>query len=161
MKASPNYALLIACGLLLACLTASFPLRLRAAKNRHGRVRALQHEPTSTGDKIRRRSQQEQVEFEPLDVMLLRARKREINPMLRVQALWSAPLLAPIIINVPISRGDAVFVLLALALHAPGFAVGFVTAKLTARRLLPKGLPRVVVQFYPVLLALACDQVMF
>lgn len=151
MKATPSSALLIACGLLLTCLTTSFPLRLRATKNRHGRILALQHEPTSTDDKI---------EFEPLDVMLQRARKREINPMLRVQALWSAPLLAPIL-NAPISRGDAVFVLLALALHAPGFAVGFVTAKLTARRLLPKGLPRVVVQFYPVLLALACDQVMF
>jgi len=98
-------------------------------------------------------------EFEPLDVILDRARKRGVNPMIRVQAFLNAPV-APSW-KIPFTRGDVAFSTFAIAVGAKGFALGLVVGKLTSRRLTKSfDLPPLVVQLYPVLLAIACDQLL-
>lgn len=98
----------------------------------------------------------EEPEFEPLDVMLDRARKRGVNPMIRIQALAGAPLLKGS--GIPLTRGDALFTATALLIGAKGFAVGLLVGKATSSRLpFRQDLPPLLVQLYPVLLAIACD----
>ena len=102
----------------------------------------------------------EEPEFEPLDVMLQKARKRGVNPILKVQAFFDAPTLmvAPLYW---LTRGDATFAILALLIGAKGFVLGLLLGKWTASLgLLPRGtnLSPQLIQLYPVLLAIIFDQ---
>lgn len=102
---------------------------------------------------------------EPLDVMLARARKRPINPFLKVQAFMDARIIPGV---VPwLTYGDVVFCLVATSIGAKGFALGLLLGKWTSSCLLLPLLPLttrqrmptpLLVQLYPVLLAILLDQ---
>jgi hypothetical protein len=95
-------------------------------------------------------------EFQELDVMLARARKRQISPLLRAQAILDAPLLKS---GVVLTRADVMFASAAFAIGAGGFAFGLLLGKWTSSKLPRRqDLPPIFIQLYPVLLAIALDQ---
>lgn len=104
-------------------------------------------------------------EFEPLDIMLNRARTRIsfAFTMARIQSLFGESAFP----NTPLwflKRSDLFLVLLAISpvVDAKGFAFGLILGKVTERRIrkiLPKGVVQAnLVQFWPVTLAIVCDQ---
>ena len=97
-------------------------------------------------------------EFEPLDVILERARKRGANPIVKVQVFCDRPILTSLRW---LTRGDVIFAFLAFLIGSKGFVFGLLTGKWTLSvGLLPRkmNLPPLIVQLYPVLLAIAFDQ---
>jgi hypothetical protein len=102
---------------------------------------------------------------EPLDMMLARARKRPINPLVKVQGFLDTRINIGLL-HVPwLSYGDAVFSLVAISIGAKGFAVGLFMGKWTAASLLAlfpvktrQRIPPILVQLYPVILAILLDQ---
>lgn len=104
------------------------------------------------------RGDDEESEFEPLDVMLARARKRKVIPLLRVQAFFGAPVVESL---TWLTRGDAVFAVIAISIGAKGFVLGLLLGKWSVSAgLFPQGmnLPPQLLQLYPLLLAIALDQ---
>jgi hypothetical protein len=96
--------------------------------------------------------------FPALDAMLARARKRQISPLLRVQAFLDAPLVNSAIV---ITRADATFTMAAFAIGAKGFAIGLLLGKWTSSKLpRQQEWPPIFTQLYPVLLAIVLDQVL-
>ena len=82
--------------------------------------------------------------------MLQRARRRTIHPLVRIQALWNALLSGSFSDTRRRPRGLGVLI---TGARGPGV---FAAGKLTVRYL-PSHVPRLVVQCYPVLLALLGD----
>jgi hypothetical protein len=103
--------------------------------------------------------------LEPLDVVLSRARQRPISPFLKVQTFLDARLIPGALLPW-LTCGDAIFGLVAIAIGAKGFALGLFLGKWTRSILLAilplttrRMLPTMLVQLYPVLLAIGLDQV--
>jgi len=101
------------------------------------------------------------VEFESLDVMLERARKRGVSPVLQIQTFFGAPVIQSLSW---LKRGDLLFCLAATWIGAKGFALGIVIGKWTRSSLLglfrEMEIPPLLVQLYPLLLAIMLDQLM-
>lgn len=94
-------------------------------------------------------------EFDPLDVMLAKARKRGVNPMFRIQAFTDTPVLK---LGIVLTRGDLAFSTVAALIGAKGFALGLILGKWSLNlKLLRENLSPLVAQLYPVLLAIAFD----
>lgn len=115
--------------------------------------------------------------FDSLDAMLERARKRPgPMPLYRLQAWLDGPILkmennsfAPSS-SLPVllfTRSDALYIAIAIFIHADGFALGLVIGKLTAtpfRKLVKPAAPVQVqiflMPFWPVLWAIAMDRLL-
>ena len=104
------------------------------------------------------------VEFDPLDVMLERARRRNRIPLLaaRLGALADRPALPTILPLAFLSGGDVVLLAAATGLGAPGFALGMFLGKATGgelrERVLPRGLiGATLAQLWPVGLGIVLD----
>ena len=129
------------------CRTPASPTNIPAANSGTGKFIYTTPFSKKQGD------EEDEFQLESLDVVLERARRRGVNPMIRLQAFLNAPLVSII------TRGDATFVGAAILLDAKGFAFGLLAGKLTLRYLPKKNLPPLFVQLYPALLAIACDQI--
>ena len=103
-----------------------------------------------------------------LDSVLERARQRQtVTLPYRLQAMWDAPLVSIDyeFSKFVVTRGDMVLIVVALAIHANGFALGLLLGKATAaplRQLLkpPLAVQMVLQPVWPVVWAIALDQVM-
>jgi hypothetical protein len=99
--------------------------------------------------------------LEPLDVVLARARKRPISPLVKLQAVLDARTVISGVLPW-LTVGDALFCLAAMSMGAQGFAVGLFVGKWTSAVLLPRTirqqLPPMLLQLYPVVLAILFDQ---
>jgi len=108
--------------------------------------------PASVGQKDRLQEN----EFDSLDVVLERARKRNQLPLFLggLLATFQRPAFPRFL-----TWGDVIFVLVAVFLNAKGFAVGLVAGKASEKSLQQwGGVPPTILQFWPVGFAILLDQ---
>ena len=132
--------------------------------SRRGRVRARAAPPASDAEAPAAAGEEMEVEFDPLDVMLERARRRNRIPLLaaRLGALADRPALPSILPLAFLSGGDVVLLAAASGLGAPGFALGMFLGKATGGELRDRVLPRGLIgatlaQLWPVGLGIVLD----
>ena len=77
--------------------------------------------PSGRRQQLQRIVLQENEEFDPLDVMLDKARRRGVNPMVRIQVFADAPVLQKGLI---LTRGDVIFAVAALIIGLKGLLLG-------------------------------------
>lgn len=119
---------------------------------------------TGNNQQLQPHKQQPPPVLPPLDVVLARARKRPVSPMLRLQTFLNAPVLE----SSWLTRSDVAFSILAISIGSKGFALGLVLGKWTASTSdgypivsrAKQRLPKEIVQVYPVLLAILMDQLL-
>lgn len=98
-------------------------------------------------------------QFDSLDVMLDRARKRKMVMLpYQIQAIANKPLI-PINLNrtTYLTIGEVVLTLVAFKLESYGFCVGYVLGKSTQGLLMSRGGPILLVQLWTVFLAVSLD----
>ena len=98
-------------------------------------------------------------QFDSLDVMLDRARKRKMVLLpSQIQAIANKPLI-PINLNrtTYLTIGEVVLILVAFKLESYGFCVGYVLGKSTQGLLMSRGGPILLVQLWTVFLAVSLD----
>jgi len=98
-------------------------------------------------------------QFDSLDVMLDRARKRKMVLLpSQIQAVTNKPLI-PINLNrtTYLTIGEVVLTLVAFKLESYGFCVGYVLGKSTQGLLMSRGGPILLVQLWTVFLAVSLD----
>lgn len=98
-------------------------------------------------------------QFDSLDVMLDRARKRKMVMLpYQIQAIANKPLI-PINLNrtTYLTIGEVVLILVAFKLESYGFCVGYVLGKSTQGLLMSRGGPILLVQLWTVFLAVSLD----
>jgi|AntRauTorckE5430_2_1112549.scaffolds.fasta_scaffold26779_2 hypothetical protein len=98
-------------------------------------------------------------QFDSLDVMLDRARKRKMVMLpYQIQAITNKPLI-PINLNrtTYLTIGEVVLILVAFKLESYGFCFGYVLGKSTRGLLMSKGGPILLVELWTVFLAVSLD----
>jgi len=112
-----------------------------------------------TRDNIQNEKIEPEYEFDSLDVVLDRARKRKMVLLpFQIQAITNKPLI-PINFNrtIYLTVGEAALLLVALNLGSYGFGIGYVVGKGTREALRNVGGPIFLVELWTVLLAVSFD----
>ena len=112
----------------------------------------------SENDNHEIKSNKEEIEFDSLDVVLERARKRRPSNVTKLIAAMTQPSFIPWL-----ARLDLLYALMAVGLGSKGFALGYIIGKASngyIHEVFPQVSPRIK-DIWPLLLAVCIDQAFF